>query len=445
MSRRIRILFLLLWLGGLLLNFMAPVKAQDEGEQPLVVVLTVDAAITPVMVNYLDRGFSLAREIGADVVVIRLNTPGGAIDAMDKIIMLIRSSDIPVVVYVSPRGAMAASAGTLITLAGDVAVMAPETTIGAASPVGSQGEDIGSTLESKVKEVLKATVRALTANRPPEAQKLAEDTIESAKAVTVDEALAIGLIDMKASSLEEMLNRLDGWQVITGEDTVITLRTRNAVIDEVNITFMENLLLWLTNPNIIFILLAIGVQAILIELSSPGGWVAGLVGVVCLLLAFYGVGVLPVNWFGFLFLIVAFVLFVLETQTPTQGALTVVGVISFIAGALILFDTVRVPGVPQISIPLVIATGIVLGAFFFAILLYVIKAQRVPILMGKEALIGGIGTVRGGLSPHGQVQVAGELWTAELAESDRFAGDGEQVEVVAVEGLRLKVKKVEKK
>jgi membrane-bound serine protease (ClpP class) len=197
----------------------------------------------------------------------------------------------------------------------------------------------------------------------------------------------------------------------------------------------------LINPNLVFLLLAIGVQAILIELSSPGGWVAGFIGVICLLLAFYGLGALPVNWFGLIFIVLAFVLFILELMTPTMGFLSIAGAASFIAGALILFNTVEVPGFPRVSIPLVVGTGIFLAASFIAIVTFALKAQRRPIQTGVEAVPGHIGVVRAELNPRGIVYLLGEQWSAELVEGTPPVLEGEKVEIVKIEGLTLKVRR----
>jgi membrane-bound serine protease (ClpP class) len=406
-----------------------------------VLVLTARGPLTPIMVEYVRRGLHQAENMGAEALILQLDTPGGDIGLMNNMVQVIRNSTVPVIVYVYPTGAMAASAGTVITLAGHVAAMAPQTTIGAASPVGSQGEDIGATMESKVKEVLKATVRTLTANRPLKAVQLAQQTIENARAVTVDEALEIGLIDIKASNLSDLLDQLDGRQVSLGE-VMRTLHTRNALPSILPLNFIEELLQLLTNPNIVFLLLSIGVQAILIELSSPGGWVAGFIGVVCLLLAVYGLGILPVNWFGLLFLVLAFVLFILDIKAPTHGGLTVAGVASFITGALVLFNSVRVPGFPSVSVPLVVGTGIFIGLTFLVILSFALRALRAPLRTGKEILAGKTGVARTELHPAGQVQVAGELWSAELAEDETgpLAADS-RIVVVRVEGLRLIVRR----
>ena len=422
-----------------LLVFIPAVRAQDTN--PVVVVMTADGPLTPVMVEYINRGLQLASDRQAQVAIIQLDTPGGDIGLMTTIEERIRSNEIPVVVYVSPAGAMAGSAGTIITLSGHLAAMAPNTTIGAASPVGSQGQDIGTTEAAKVKSILEATVRTLTQDRPPAATQLAQDAIETAKSATVDEALRIGLIDFKANDVQDLLRQLNGRKVKigAGEKTILTT---NALVVEVPLNFVEGLLGLLTNPNIVFLLLAVGVQALLIELSNPGGWVAGFIGSVCLLLAVYGLGILPVNWFGILFMVLAFVLFILDIKAPTHGALTLAGVFSFIIGALVLFNSVRVPGFQPVSVPLVIGSGIFLGLGFFAAMTLAVRAMRRPVLTGTALLVGRLGTVRRELNPRGQVQVGGELWTAELAEDQPGPlPSGSQVQVTAIEGLRLKVRK----
>jgi membrane-bound serine protease (ClpP class) len=207
-------------------------------------------------------------------------------------------------------------------------------------------------------------------------------------------------------------------------------------------SFIERFLLMLTDPNIVFSLLSIGTTALLIEISSPGGWVAGFVGVVCLSLAVYGFGILPVNWFGIIFLITAFVLFILDIKAPTHGALTTAGVASFIIGALVLFNSAQTPQFQRVSVPLVIAFGIFLGLSFFGILMLALRTTNVPVRMGAESFVGKTGTAKTWSEAGGQVQMASELWSAEpVHESDKI-GKGDKVEVVEVQGLRLKVRKV---
>ena len=422
-----------------LIVFSSPVHAQ--GEAPLVLYLTADGALTPAMKEYLIRGIELAENRGAEALIFQLDTPGGAIDLMTEMVEVIRASQVPVVVYIAPRGAMAGSAGTVITLAGHASAMAPETAIGAASPVGSQGEDLGETMEAKTKNILKATVRSLAEKRGEKAVDLAERTIEEAEAVSASEALEIGLIDFIATDVEDLLRQLDGFVVVTsaGEQT---LQTQGAEVQTVDALFIEQLLGILTNPTVVFLLLTIGVQSILIELSSPGGWVAGFIGVVCLSLAAYGLGVLPVNWFGAVFLVIAFVLFIFDIKAPTHGALTAAGVVSLIIGSLVLFNSPQMPSFQRVPVPLIIGTSMASGALFFVVMMFAVRAQTIPVRMGVESLVGRVGVARSNLQPDGLIHVGGEQWSAELAPGEEPLARGERVEVISVQGLKLIVRKV---
>lgn len=433
---------LLLLIGfGIALSLPTSGAAQEERQ---VFFLTADGPLTVAMVQYLDRGLSRAESELAEALVFQLDTPGGSIDLMKRMVQRIRGSQVPVVVYIAPRGAIAGSAGTLITLAGHVAVMAPETAIGAASPVGAQGEDLGETIEAKEKEILKATVRTLTSRRGEQAVALAEATIESAVAVSAEEALEAGLIDIIATDLNDLLIKLDGFTVELGIGER-SLNTAGASVVEVFQNFIEQFLHVLTNPNVVFLLLTVGVQAILIELSQPGGWVAGFIGIVSLAFATFGLGILPVNWFGIIFLLTAFVLFVLDIKAPTHGALTAAGLISFIIGALVLFNSPNTPSFQRVSVPLVIGMAGVTAAFFITVLTFALRAQRRPVEVGAEVLIGRVGDARTDLSPTGMVQVAGELWSAEVEGGDATVKTGERIEVVGIEGLRLQVKPMVKR
>jgi len=437
-ARRLMWIFVLGWVLSML---PAPAAAQEGG---LILVLSAQGPITPAMAEYLDRGLARAEREVAEAVIFQLDTPGGAVDLMNRMVQSIRASQVPVVIYIAPRGAMAGSAGTVITLAGHVAAMAPETAIGAASPVGSQGEDLGETIETKIVEILKATVRGLAANRGQEAIALAEATIEEAKAATAVEALGVGLIDIIADDLQDLVRQLDGWSVETtlGERR---LRTSQVTVMEIHQSLIEQALQAITNPNIVFLLLTIGVQAILIEISSPGGWVAGFIGVICLAFGAYGLGVLPVNWVGLIFIITAFVLFILEIKALTHGALAAAGVASFITGALVLFNSPGTPDFQRVSVPLVVAAGLVTAAFFLVVLTFAIRAQRRPHAVGAESIIGRIGKVREALNPMGTVLVGGELWSADSEDDESELEEGARIEVTGVEGLRLIVRPYLKK
>jgi membrane-bound serine protease (ClpP class) len=432
-------LLLLILSGFLALPTGTARAAATSSADPCVLVVEATGPLTPAMLQYLSRGIRAAEDRGCGLLVLQLNTPGGEIELLNRMVSAVRASHVPVVVYIAPRGAIAGSAGTVLTLAGHLAAMAPETAIGAASPVGSQGEDIGETMQAKTKEILKATARSLAERRTPEAIALAEETIESARAVTSTEALAAGLVDYVASDIPDLLRQLDGREVTTIDGTV-TLHTADAVPVAIPPTFVEQLLGMLTNPNIVLLLLSVGVQALLIELSSPGGWVAGFIGVICLALATYGLGILPVNWFGLVFILMAFVLFIVDIKAPTHGALTAAGVGSFIAGGLILFNSPSIPSFQRVSVPLVVGTGLVTAATFGAILGFAIRAQRKPILTGRESLVGREGVVKKRLDPTGSVQLSAELWTAESA-SGATIPIGVTVRVVEVRGLKLMVER----
>ncbi|OGO48477.1 MAG: hypothetical protein A2Z30_05455 [Chloroflexi bacterium RBG_16_64_43] len=433
-----RILRSLLLAFGLAFTVLPAVSAQND----VVLWLTAEGAVTPAMSVYIQRGLQEAQARGAELVVLQLNTPGGQVSIMEDIVRALRASPVPVVVYVAPRGAMAGSAGTVITLAGHLAAMAPETAIGAASPVGPQGEDLEQTLEAKTKEILKAMARSLAEGRPAQAIRLIESTIDEARAVTAAEALHAGMVDIVAADRADLLRQLDGRQVTTAAGSV-ALRTQGAAVDEVPHTIVEQLLQLLTNPNIVFLLLAVGAQAVLIELSSPGGWVSGFVGVICLALAFYGMGILSVNWFGLVFIVTAFVLFLLDIKAPTHGALTVAGLGSFIAGALVLFNSPGTPEVQHVSVPLVVGTALVTAAVFFAAVTAAVRAHRRPVLTGRGSLVGQRGEVRTALTPRGLIQTEGELWSAELTDPAEQAAPGEWVEVTGTRGLQLLVRKAQ--
>ena len=443
MRPKLVLLFLLL----LLLVFPKPGAAHPfaQSDNPQVLELTADGPLTPAMVEYMKRGIRAAEQNGAEALIFQLNTPGGSLDLMNRMLQIIRASRVPVVVYVAPRGAMAGSAGALITLAGHAAAMAPETAIGAASPVDLQGQDLSETSQAKEKNILKATVRSLTENRGPAASQAAEEMVETASALSASEALQTGLVDYIATDLNDLLRQLDGARLETIAGPQI-LNTANASVTQLPTSFIEQILAMLTNPNIVFLLITIGVQAILIELSSPGGWIAGFIGAVCLALAAFGLGVLDVNWFGIVFLLIAFVLFILDIKAPTHGALTAAGVACLIVGALVLFNSPRLPAFqPRLSVPLVIGVSLATGAMFFTFLLFAVRAQKTPLRMGAESLAGRIGFARSEISSKstGLVQLASEEWTAELAEGEGAIPRGARVEVVRVEGLRLVVRRAE--
>lgn len=421
-----------MWLGT--------IAAQAQGDQPLILVLRATGPITPPMAEYIGRGIEVAERREAEALLVWLNTPGGDTKSLSGIIQTIRASHVPVIVYVAPNGAMAGSAGALVTMAGHAAAMAPEAIIGASSVVGTGGQELDPTIKAKETEILKASVRPLVARRGPAAIQLAQDMIDHAKAASASEAMNAGLIDWIAPNQDDLLQQMDGFEVSMpkGEQA---LDTRNALTETVDMSLIEQLLLVVTDPNIVFILLSIGVLALQVELTHPGTWVPGFLGVICLALAIYGLGVLPVNWFGLVFIITAFVLFVLEIKAPTHGALTAAGAASFVVGALVLFNSPGVPEFERVSVPLVVGVGTAIGLMFAGIMTFAIRAQRLPIQMGSETVVGKLGVARSNIGTSGQVQVGSELWTARAADGSPEIRKGDRVEVVEVHGVHLRVRK----
>ena len=432
-----RLGFLLILLG-MLIGMSIPARAQSD--KRLALVLTANGPIMPPMYDYFKRGIETAERDNAEVLIIQLNTPGGAINTMLDIIKEIRASTVPVVVYVSPKNAYAGSAGAPITFAAHASAMAPETFIGASTPINESGDNLNSDAKAKAGNATKAAFRPYVEPRGADALKLAESMIDEAKAATVDEALKAHLIDFEVNNVNDLLEALDGFTVQMNDGPRV-LHTAHAQTEPLPMSLIEQLLLLLTNPNIVFSLFSLGSMAILFEISSPGGWVSGFFGVICIALAVYGTGMLSLNWFGAIFFVTAFVLFILDIKAPTHGALTAAGVASFIIGALVLFNSPSVPQFQRVSVPLVIVMGVGIGLLFFGILLFALRAMRNPIQTGVGSMIGRTGTVTTWDEAGGQVQVHAELWSAESAVDSDKISKGDHVEVVEVQGLHLRVKK----
>lgn len=423
----------------MVLSTISPVTAQSDH----IIVAEIEGPVTPTMASYFDRAIQTAEETGALATLIILNTPGGAVDVTLEIVQSFRNAKIPIIVYIGPAGAQAASAGSVITLAAHAAGMAPETVIGAASPVDSSGADIDETLYQKITEDLKATMRNLTERRGEEAVGVAEAMIDEALAVTAGEALASSLIDAVAQDVDDLLEQLDGLTVqVDGQP--VTLYTAGAAQDQLSMSFIEQLLHALSNPLLIGILMTIGVQAILIEISSPGGWAAGFIGILCLGLGLYGLGTLPANWLGLGLLAVAFVLFFLEIKTPTTGILAVAGTITLLAGLLVLFNSPGTPEFARISVVGAASIALVTAGFFIFLIAKAFSAQRQPPYSGPEGLLDMSGIIRsdlvavegtGGLY-EGTVLVNGVLWRA---LSDTEIDQGEPIIIKRVDGLTLHV------
>ncbi len=428
--------WLWLWSGIVLLLLSGPVQAQS-GMRP-VLVLQVDGAITPAVGSYLDRGISLAESQGAELVVITLNTPGGDVNTTLKIMERFENAQVPVVVYVSPRGGQALSAGTFITLGAHGAAMAPNTLIGAAHPVDSVGQDLPETINAKLVNALVGKMENVTRRRGQAAVEWATQAVRESMTANEQQALELGLIDGVAADLNELLTQFNGHTLEVG-GTPVTLRLTQVQVKEVPMNIIEQALQFLTNPNVLAVLMVIGIQAILIELSSPGGWFAGFTGAVCLALAAYGLGILPVNWLGGAFIIIAIVLFAMEVHAMTHGALSAAGIASMIAGILILFNTPAGSPFGRVSIPLVIGLAVMMGGLFLFIVVKALQVMKHQPVTGTEGLIGARGVVKVPLTPQGKVLVKGEWWDA-LALDPPLERDT-PIEVVGVEGFRLTVRR----
>lgn len=418
---------LVIWLAGL---------ARAQTDRPIL-VMEADGPVTPIMLSYIERGIARAEERNATALVIQLNTPGGDVQITKRIIQAIVAADVPVVVYVYPPGGFAASAGTFITLAGHAAAMAPNTSIGAASPVNSDGTDVNETLQAKVENILVADIESLAERRGEAAVEWARQAIVEAKAANADQALEIGVIDFIARDTNDLLRQLDGFTVeIDGQPVV--LATAGAPVEPLPMTPGERFLSIILRPEIAFILLSIGPLAILYELSQPGGYISGVVGVIALLLGLYALGQLPVNFAGLGLILLAFILFGAEFFAPTHGALTISGVISFILGSLILFKDEELGY--QVPVWPLIGAGLTLGALAFFAIGKALAVQRRQPTTGIEALFGAKATARTALDPTGTVWVAGERWQATSEEGEIEAGTA--VEIVGAEGFRLRVRRL---
>ena len=425
---------------GILLLWLGVWVVQAQG--PDVLVLEIEGPVTPAMASYFERGIAEAEASGAEALLIILNTPGGAVDTTQGIVRTFRAAEVPIIVYISPSGAQAASAGSIITVAAHASAMAPETVIGAASPVGEGGAELDETIFRKITEDLSALVRSLTERRGEEVSKLVEEMIVDARAVNAQEALDVGLIDAIAEDVPDLLAQLDGLMVVVDDEEMV-LNTRTATAQPFDI--IEQILHALSNPLLLGILLTIGVQAILIEISSPGGWAAGFIGVVCLGLGLYGLGQLPANWLGLGLVAVAFVLFVLEVKAPVHGALALAGTATLLAGLLVLFNSPGTPEFARISISGAVTVSLISAAFFIFIVTMALRAPSAQPATGSEGLVGQKGPVRTALTAvaegesfNGMVLVAGELWRA---QADEAIEKGEVVRVTAVDGFTLHVKR----
>jgi len=398
-------------------------------------ILKVEGTIVPAVASYIDRGIRQAEIKSSTACIIELNTPGGLMDSTEKIVTRILNAKVPIVVYVSPRGSWAASAGTFITIAAHIAAMAPGTSIGAAHPV-TIGQEIPEEMKKKATEFSSAWIRSVAQlrGRNPEEAELA---VTESKSFTPSEALEAGLIDLVAEDLGSLIRQLDGRKVTlaNGEERIIDTASYNININQMSP--VERFLHTISDPNIAYILLSLATIGLITEISNPGMIFPGVFGGISLFLAFYSLGVLNANWAGVLLILLAFGLFVAELFTPAFGILTAGGLVSLIIGSLILFSGTS----PRIEVNrgLIAAVTIFVGAFVVFVIGAIVRGQRRRVVTGSEALIGKTALVKTRLDPRGTVLVDGELWTATIEEDK--AEPGEEVIITGVEGLKLRVTK----
>ncbi|MFC2032154.1 nodulation protein NfeD [Chloroflexota bacterium] len=432
MPKIVRILLLI----GLLMTALVAIQTQAASPSR-VVVLEVKGTVNPVLVGYIERGIERAEEINATVCIIQLDTPGGLDTAMRDIIQHIVNAKVPVVVYVSPSGARAASAGAFIAMAAHVAVMAPNTTIGAASPVamGTEGEaEMSETMKAKVLNDAAAYIRSLAETHGRNVE-WAEKAVREAVSATEQEALELNVIDLIAPDLDNLITQLNGRQVTLLDGKTVTINTQAFTISQVEMTLIEDFLYTISDPNIAYILLSLAMMGIIVELSSPGLIFPGVVGGICLLLAFYSLGMLPVHWAGVLLIVLAFGLFIAEVLTTTFGLFTAGGITSLVIGSLILFKG----GSPLFRVdPWLIATvTIIITALFAFVISQVIRVHRRQATTGREELEGKTAVVKVAMEPEGTVLYKGERWIA-VSQSGRIEL-GEEVIITGIDGLTLQV------
>ena len=416
-------------LGGSLLAAAGPTTVE---------VLTVDGTIVPVIADYVDRGISQAEDNGATICIIELDTPGGLLDSTEKIVQRIMNADIPIVVYVSPKGAWAASAGTFITLSANIAAMTPGTTIGAAHPVSAGGEEIPEDQMKKIVEFSAKWMRSIAEERGRNMEE-AELAVTESKSFTDVDALENNLIDLRAENLADLLSKINGWNVTLASGQEVTIDTTNYGSTRNEMNAVERFLQTISDPNIAYILFTLATIGLITEISNPGMVFPGVAGGISLLLAFYSLGVLNAYWGGIALILLAVGLFIAEYFTTSFGLLTAGGIISLVVGSLILFS--HSPGV-EVNRGLI--AGVTAGVTAFAIFVIgaIVRGQRRRKATGAEGMIGTIAIAKTPLDPTGTVLAQGELWTA-ASEGGKVA-PGEEVIISRVEGLKLWVAKKSK-
>ena len=417
--------FIVIPIIGLLGNSLA------SASSPTVHVLRVEGTIVPVLADYIDRGITQAEKEDSVACIIELDTPGGLLDSTERIVQKIMNADVPVVVYVSPKGAWAASAGTFITLSAHIAAMTPGTTIGAAHPVAAGGEEIPEDQMKKIVEFSAKWMRTIAQERGRNVEE-AELAVTESKSFTDVDALNSNLIDLRADNLENLISQINGWKVTlaSGEELTIDTTGYETTVNEMNP--IEKFLQVISDPNIAYVLLSLATIGLITEISNPGLIFPGVFGGISLILAFYALDVLNAYWGGIALILLAIGLLVAEFFTSSYGLLTAGGAAALVFGSLILFT--HSPGV-EVNRGLIAGVTAAIVAFLVFIIGAVVRGQRRRKATGAEGMIGKTAIAKTPLDPTGTVLAQGELWTA-IAENDRIA-PGEEVTITKVEELKL--------
>jgi membrane-bound serine protease (ClpP class) len=409
---------------------------------PIVYRIKIDGSINPATSDYVHKSLQEAVSKNAVCLIIELNTPGGLLKSTRYIVTDLLTSDIPVIVYVSPSGSQCASAGVFIELAANIAAMAPGTNIGASHPVTMEGQ-MDSVMSEKATNDAAAFIRSISEKRNRNVQ-WAEDAVRKSVSISENEALNLKVIDLIAQNTNELLQKIDGYEVETSRGNVI-LNTKNAQIVEYDMSWFEKFLAVISDPNIGYILMMLGIWGIILEFYHPGGILPGVVGVICLVLGLYGLHTLPINYAGMALILLAIILFIAEIKIVSHGLLTVGGVISLLLGSFMLIDTGSSLEGVKLSMVVIITTVFVISLLFILLIYLVVKAHRRKVVTGSQGLVGEIGEVTDEINADkpGLIKLHGELWNAECEPG--FGSNlepGIKVKVIEVNNLKLTVQKV---
>ena len=396
-------------------------------------LIEMDGAISPITVRLLDSAIEHARADGAQALIVELNTPGGLERSMRSMVQSILKSDVPVIVYVAPTGARAASAGVFITIAAHVAAMAPATNIGAAHPVAVGGQ-MDKEMTKKVENDAAAFARTIATERGRNVD-WAEKAVRSSVSATEREAVKLHVVDLIADSVPDLLAKVDGRVVKTSKGPV-TLATRDAKVIPIQVRFRDRFLALITDPSVAYILMMVGMLGIFFELSNPGSVLPGVIGGISLILAFFAFQSLPINWAGLMLILFGLILLIVEIKVASHGVLTVGGIVAMLLGSFMLYDAPESGGLRISWVVVVPTVGSMAALVIFAVSAG-LRALYQPPSTGAVGMVGHVGVVRSALNPEGQVLIDGELWRAVAPDGPVAAG--EAVEVRAMDGLTLQV------